>query len=163
MIEIFNIISMTLFILEYFYINNKVSIKYFRSILFLHIICQWLFCNIIILSSILEPIFWYYEITFIISNLDKYIVSSLLNLTVISGILISKMKYKKKIPSHIKNVVNILFLMGIFWLICDKTTQDISCVSILILRIFLNLFSCSVFSFLQFYMKNPILLSDLNN
>ena len=150
MIEILNIFSITLFIMEYFYINTPISSKYFRPTLFIHILCQSLFCNIIVLSSLLEPLFWYFQIVSIISYLDKYIVSTLLNGTIITGILISKMKYKKKIPTHIKNVINLLFRMGIFWIICDKTTQNISSFQILLLRLFLNSISCSIFYFLPF-------------
>ena len=58
-----------------------------------------------------------------VSFLDKYIVGTLLNITILSGICVAKIKYKENIKNNIYKVINHLLVLGMIWFIFDKSTQ----------------------------------------
>jgi hypothetical protein len=74
--------------------------------------------------------------------LDEYVVGTILNIIVVSGVFVAKIKYDKKIPKHIHNVIQKLKNLGLFWFVLDKTTQHISFFDTFFLRICINIFSC---------------------
>jgi hypothetical protein len=74
--------------------------------------------------------------------LDEYIVGTLLNIIVCSGVILSKIKYGKTIPRHIQKVIQELQNLGLFWFILDKTTQQITYFDTFFIRTCINLFSC---------------------
>lgn len=83
--------------------------------------------------------------------LDVYVVGPLLTLSCISGIFLAKQKYKKKIPTHIHQVIQKLFYFGIFWACFDKTTQGDATFHV---RCVINSFSCFLVYHLQTEMRN---------
>ena len=153
MFEELNLLLITCYIIEFWYLKKNISNKNFKKILLYHIIFQKLLLYIIYISSFMEILSFYnnfYENYMIfVSFLDKYIVGSLLNLTILSGIGVAKIKYKRNIPNHIYKVINHLLLLGIIWFIFDKSTQVDNVCKNFYFRIFLNIFSCSYLYYIQ--------------
>lgn len=144
--ETFNLVCISLFLLEYSTINFIPPVFWYREILFLHIFCQHLYVWIIVFSSFLEFLFyflnWNKYYLFFVPWLDEYVVGTLLNSIVFSGIYISKIKYRHTIPEHIQTVITSLKKLGLFWFLLDKTTQKITFFDTFYIRSILNLFSC---------------------
>lgn len=153
MFEELNLILITFYIIEFWYLKTKIPNKYLKNILLYHIICQKLLLYIIYISSFIEIISFlinfYENYMLFVSFLDKYIVGSLLNITILSGICIAKKKYKKNVPNHIYNAINHLLILGIIWFVFDKSTQVNNVCDNFYFRIFLNIFSCSYLYYIQ--------------
>ena len=131
MFDIINFIIMSIFLLEYELFNaditNLTNITNKIRMLLLHRYSQSILCNLIYGSSILEVVFYtlnyYNEYMMIVQCLDKYIISFLMNMTISSGILISKVKFKQVKPKFIRDVIYSFLYISVFYFIFDRTSQ----------------------------------------
>lgn len=153
MFEEFNLSLITFYILEFWYLKADIPNKYFKNILLCHIICQKLLLYIIYISSFIEIISFlnnfYENYMSFVPFLDEFIVGILLNITILSGICVAKIKYKKNIPNHIYKVINHLLVLGMIWFIFDKSTQVNNVYENFYFRFFLNIFSCKYLYYIQ--------------
>lgn len=158
--EIFNLLCISFVLLEYSLYNQSVPTYFYTPALVLHILTQYLYVWIVVASSLLECIFYYLRWSkhymLFVPILDEYVVGTLLNVIVFSGVLVSKIKYGKKIPNHIQKVIQQLKNLGLFWFLLDKTSQQITFFNTFYLRVCINLFSCYQLFQIQSLMKKKI-------
>lgn len=144
--EVFNLTCISLTLLEYATINKTPPDSVLVPSLALHIISQNIYIWIVVLSSIIEFLAYFFnyykDYMMFVPLLDEYIVGTILNVIVVTGVFVAKIRYGKKIPKHIQNVIQKLQNLGLFWFIVDKTSQHISFFDTFILRIAINIFSC---------------------
>lgn len=153
MFEIINLSLITFYILEFWYLKTNISNKYFKKILLYHILSQKALLYIIYISSFIEIISFlnnfYENYMSFVCFLDEFIVGILLNITILSGICVAKIKYKENIPNHIYKVINHLLVLGMIWFLFDKSTQVNNVYENFYFRFFLNIFSCSYLYYIQ--------------
>lgn len=144
--EIFNLLCISLTLFEYATLNSTLPHFLFIPSLSLHIFSQYMYVWIVLFSSVMECFtyfFQYYKYYMgFVPILDEYIVGTLLNVIVVTGIFVSKIKYGKKIPKHIQKVIQKLKNLGLLWFLLDKTTQQISWFDTFSIRLVINIFSC---------------------
>lgn len=144
--EVFNLTCISLTLLEYATINKTPPDSVLVPSLTLHIISQNIYIWIVVLSSIIEffaYFFNYYkDYMMFVPLLDEYVVGTILNIIVLTGVFVAKIKYGTKIPKHIQNVIQKLQNLGLFWFVLDKTSQHITFFDTFFLRIAINIFSC---------------------
>lgn len=144
--ELFNLTCISLTLFEYATFNTKPPNFLFIPSLSLHIVSQKIYIWIIILSSIIEFLTYflnyYKDYMMFVPLLDEYIVGTILNIIVVTGVLVAKIKYGKNIPTHIQNVIQKLQNLGLFWFLLDKTSQSISFFDTFFIRVCINIFSC---------------------
>lgn len=144
--EIFNLVCISLVLLEYSTLNIAPPNFLFIPSLSFHVFSQVFYIWIIVFSSFMECICYfldcYKNYMLFVPILDEYIVGTLLNIIVCSGVILSKIKYGKTIPRHIQKVIQELQNLGLFWFILDKTTQQITYFDTFFIRTCINLFSC---------------------
>jgi hypothetical protein len=160
MLQLFNLLCISLAFIEFKSTNKQFfDKKYYTPFILLHIYSQNIFLYIVYISSFTEAFTYtmgYYEDYMnIVPLIDEYIAGTSLNLTCISGIMISKIKYKNKIPSHINEVINSLIYFGIFWAIADKTTQMMVGNYVFYIRLLINIKSCLFVSRIKKLMTKP--------
>jgi len=144
--EVFNLTCISLTLLEYATINKTPPDSLLVPSLALHIISQNIYIWIVVLSSIVEFLAYFFncykDYMMFVPLLDEYVVGTILNIIVVTGVLVAKIRYGKKIPKHIQNVIQKLQNLGLFWFIVDKTSQHISFFDTFFLRVGINIFSC---------------------
>ena len=147
MIETINLLSISFCFIEYTFFNYIYNLqKYNNLIIKLHIFSQMVFFIVVYISSFFELISYlvnqYNQYMLIVPYIDNYIAGTSLNITCLTGILYSKIKYGKKIPNHIQKVINYLIYFGLFWLLTDKTSQLCKSSFIFYVRFIVNIISC---------------------
>ena len=161
MIQIFNLLCISMSFIEFKTINKRYfDEKYYKLFIILHIYSQSVFFYVVYISSIIEvvtyTIGYYNNYLSIVPLIDDYIAGTSLNLTCMSGIMISKIKYKNKIPNHINEVINTLIYFGLFWAISDKTSQVMIGKFVFYIRLLVNIISCLFVSYIKNLMTRSI-------
>ena len=158
--ETFNLFCISFLLIEFYSSNVSIPTYLFLPSLIIHILSQKLFTGIVITSSVMELFFYlldnYKFYMMIVPYIDEYIVGLLLNIVVASGICLSKIKYGKKIPRHIHKTIQRLKILGLFWFLFDKTTQNITSFDIFYIRMCINIFSCWYIIKIQEYMRKKL-------
>jgi len=161
MIQTFNLLCISFSFIEFKTTNKQFfDEKYYKSFILLHIYSQSIFFYLVYVSSLIEAftytIGYYDKYLSIVPLMDDYIAGTSLNVTCMSGIILSKIKYKNKIPNHINDVINNLIYFGLFWAIADKTSQVMVGKYVFYIRLLVNIISCLFVSRIKNLMTKSI-------
>lgn len=85
--------------------------------------------------------------------LDNLIAVPSLAISCVSGVAMTKKKFRKKVPLNIERTMQLLLGFGIFWALADRTTQAVESPNgIFALRAIINVISCGLLFAIRYLM-----------
>ena len=158
MIQIINLLIISLSFVNYYYLVYQVSLS-IRLLFTIHTFSSKIFSYVIYFSSISEIIIYisnyYHNYHFIIPYIDQYIVLTSLAISCASGFQLVQKKYHTT-PKNIEKSLHYLLGLALFWLTFDKITQMYNFYYLICYRIIINLFSCCVVYRINQLMKKKL-------